>query len=293
MHPESTSAPASWLVLGLSGQVGEALHARLASPGPKVIALSRRARPDAGGVQWQQGELGAMPPGIPDTEAIVSLGPLDEFAKWFAATPRAPARVVALGSTSLHGKRNSPDPAERALAQRLEAAEGQLARAARERGSALTLLRPTLLYGTGRDHSLSRLVRLARRWRRLPLPRHAAGLRQPVHVDDVALAVLRCLQAPAPLPGHFDLPGGETLPFDEMVRRVLAAAAPGSRIVRLPDPVFRAGVRALRLGGRLGPAGEGVLARLEADLAYDPRPVAEALSLQPRGFQPTPAMFPG
>jgi nucleoside-diphosphate-sugar epimerase len=234
-----------------------------------------------------------MPANLPETGAIVSLGPLDAFAQWFEASACAPARVVALGSTSLHGKRDSPDPAERALAQRLAAAEDQLARAARARGSALTVLRPTLLYGTGRDQSLSRLVRLARRWRWLPLPRHAAGLRQPVHVDDVALAVLRCLQAPSPLPGHFDLPGGETLPFDEMVRRVLAVAAPGARIVRLPGPLFRAGVRLLRLGGRLGPAGEGVLARLDADLAYRPEPAAEALSLQPRAFQPTRAMFPG
>jgi nucleoside-diphosphate-sugar epimerase len=292
MHDTPATPPRSWLVLGLSGQVGQALQARLPPDGPTVFALSRRLQPPVETVRWLQGELAAMPNALPGTEAVVSLGPLDAFSRWFEAAQHAPRRVVALGSTSLHGKQGSPDPAERELARRLGEAEHRLAAAAASRGSVLTVLRPTLLYGNGRDQSLSRLVRLARRWRCLPLPRRAAGLRQPVHVDDVAQAVLRCLLGPDPVPGHFDLPGGETLPFDVMVRRALAVAAPGTRILRLPGPMFRAGVRLARIGGRLGPAGEGVLARLDADLAYDPEPVRNALKLQPRGFQPVAEMFP-
>jgi nucleoside-diphosphate-sugar epimerase len=275
--------------------VGQALLARLTPGGPAVFAVSRQPQPQVEPVQWLRGELADMPDAdaLPDTEAVLSLGPLDAFSRWFEATHRSPRRVVALGSTSLHGKQGSPDPAERDLARRLGDAEQRLARAAASRGSILTVLRPTLLYGNGRDQSLSRLVRLARRWRWLPLPRRAAGLRQPIHVDDVAQAVLRCLLEPDPVPGHFDLPGGETLPFDAMVRRALAASAPGARILRLPGPVFRSGVRLARIGGHLGPAGEGVLARLDTDLAYDPEPARNALRLQPRGFHPVAEMFPG
>ncbi|MBP6626775.1 MAG: nucleoside-diphosphate sugar epimerase, partial [Arenimonas sp.] len=116
--------------------------------------------------------------------------------------------------------------------------------------------------------------------------------RQPVHASDVAAAVLAALPPGRACPGIFDLPGGETLPFDQMVGRTLAAAAPGARLVRVPGPLFRAGVRGLRLAGRLGDAGEGVLARLDRDLAYDLAPVKTALGYAPRGFQPTADLFP-
>lgn len=281
-----------WLVTGLSGQVGAALLEVREAADPPLLALSRQSRSEHDGVRWMAGNLDAMPAMTEPVSAIASLGPLDAFARWFAADGPAVERVVALGSTSMHSKTASADAAERELAGALARAEQQLADACAVRGTALTLLRPTLVYGSGRDRNLSRLVALARRWHWLPLPRHAAGRRQPVHVADVAGAVLAALRRDRPVPGAFDLPGGETLAFDEMVRRTLVAAAPRSRLVRLPDPVFRTGIRLLRQSGRLGGAGEGVLARLDQDLCFDGEPARIALSQSPRGFQPTAAMFP-
>lgn len=276
-----------WLVFGLTGMVGEGLRAQWRAGDPALLGVSRRPPADDGAVRWLAGALPG-PVEVPATAAIASLGPLDAFAAWFEASGQAPARVVALGSTSVHGKAGSPDPAERELVLRLREAEARLAAACAVRGSALTLLRPTLVWGRGRDRNLSRLVGLARRWRLLPVPRGARGLRQPIRADEVAAAVLAALRAPAPVPGVFDLPGGETLPWGEMVARCLRAGAPGARLLRLPDPVFRAG---LRLLGRRSP-GAGVLARLDQDLAYDPAPVRAALVWHPGPFSPAPEDFP-
>src|SRR5690606_9307131 len=135
-----------WLVFGLSGQIGDALREAHGSGDPPLLALSRSAHPDAPGLRWLQGELPDAVPALAETPAaVLSLGPLDLFARWFEASPLRPARVVALGSTSVHGKQGSPDPAEQALVARLREAEERLARAADQRGSALTLLRPTLV----------------------------------------------------------------------------------------------------------------------------------------------------
>src|SRR5699024_643527 len=145
-------------------------------------------------------------------DTIVSLGPLDAFAQWHAQVDTGARRVLALGSTGVHDKRDSADPADRDVAQRLAAAEARLFETAAARGTAATVLRPTLIYGGGRDRSLTPLAALARRLRVLPLPRSARGMRQPVHVDDVAAAVVAALAAPAAHGRAFDLPGGETLP---------------------------------------------------------------------------------
>ena len=281
----------AWLVFGLTGQVGDAVRASLHAADPALVAVSRAPRPDEGRITWVRDSLETFSRPAMAVDVIASLGPLDAFARWFETSSLAPARVVALGSTSVHAKMDSPVAAERALARVLREAEHRLAAAAQARGSALTLLRPTLVYGNGRDRSISRLVRLARRWRALPLPLRAGGLRQPVHVDDVAGAVLAALRARLACTGFFDLPGGETLPFDEMARRVLAVGAPGTRLVRLPGPLFRAGVGLLRGLGRLDDAGAGVLARLDQDQAYDARPARSALGHCPRAFQPSTEMF--
>lgn len=284
MHKQESRG---WGIFGLTGLVGEALRAQLRPADPLSWAVTRRAPAMADSLPWRIGTLPELDP-PPPVRAIASLGPLDAFTDWFEATTLAPERVVALGSTSRHGKATSPDPAERALARALADCESRLQAACARRGTTLTLLRPTLVWGRGRDRNLARWVALARRWRWLPLPRTARGLRQPIHADDVAAAVLAALRAPAPVPGAFDLPGGETLPYDEMVSRCLAVAAPGARLVRLPASVFRLG---LALAGRRGP-GPGVVARLDQPLAYDGEPAKTALGLAPRPFRPRAEDFP-
>lgn len=273
------------LVFGLSGQVGDALRVRLLESGQQVLAVSRQVRASEPGVDWIAGSLQAMPT-LPDgLDAVLSLGPLDAFADWFAAAAPHGLRVIALGSTGRVDKRDSSDPLERALADRLQTAERLLFEAARARGAAVTVLRPTLLYGNGRDRSLTPLVALARRWRVVPLPWSAQGRRQPVHVDDVAGAVLACLHAPATAGQAYDLPGAETLAFDAMVRRALAVHAPGSRVLRLPWPVFDL---ALWLAGRVGIAdgSAGALDRLSRDQVADAGPASSAFGWAARGFVP-------
>ncbi len=281
-----------WLAFGLTGPVGTALRSCLHPGGAHVSAVSRQRGRDDPGCEWLAGNLehGWQAPRTA-YDAVLSTGPLDQFARWFAERGPAAGRVVALGSTSVHSKAGSPDPAERELAARLAHAEECLGRACAVRGATLTLLRPTLIYGVGRDRNLSRIVGLARRWRWLPLPRGATGLRQPVHAADVAAAVLAAVGHGGPGGGRYDLPGGETLSYDEMVRRTLEAAAPGSRIVRVPDPVFRSALSLARLGGRVTDAGEGMLARLGCDLVYDGNPLQAALGVVPRPFRPTAEMF--
>lgn len=278
-----------WLVFGLSGQVGMAFREALPAGEAELVAVSRQARADAAGLRWLQAgfdEPFRVPGGF---DAVISFGPLDRFARWFGASGLRPRQVVALGSTSVHSKAASPDPAERDLARRLAEAEARLEAACQASGSALCLLRPTLIYGGG-ERSLSRIVALARRWRYLPLPADANGLRQPVHAGDLAAAALACLRAAEPVRGRYDLPGGETLAYDEMLRRTLAVAVPRARLVRLPGFLFRGGVRALRVLGLRG-AGEGLLARFDHDLVYDVGPAQRDLAYSPRPFRPEAGMF--
>jgi len=273
------------LVFGLTGQAGAALRAPLLAAGWQVEAVSRQAHDDGDEVRWNVAALPDCALVAEPFDAVVSLGPLDAFAEAVATHGLKAPRVVAIGSTGVHSKADSPDPAERDLAARLAQAERRL-RGALAGRTALALLRPTLVYGHGLDRSLTPLVDFARRRGWLVLPRTARGLRQPVHVDDIAAAVLACLAAPAPVDADIDLPGGETLAFDAMVARALERHAPRARIGRVPAWLFRIG---LALAGRRLPpsvSAPGFLGRLNRDQVFDAGPAQRLLGRPMRPFDP-------
>ncbi len=181
-----------------------------------------------------------MPPAC---DAIFSLGPLDAFAQWLAASGMATQpRIVAIGSLSERTKRRSRDPAERALAERLATAEYTLATAAEARGSTATILRASLVWGAGLDRSLTPIAALAQRWHVFPLAPGARGLRQPVHADDLAGACSALAELPA-TGGTYDVGGGERLPFAAMLARVRASLPFATLPLPIPIALARAGHR--------------------------------------------------
>jgi nucleoside-diphosphate-sugar epimerase len=273
------------LVFGLSGQIGDALLPRLLERDAKILAVSRANQEARPGVEWLHCSLQTMPATADDIATVLSLGPLDAFADWFKSADAGITRVIAISSTGRIDKANSPDPAEREIALRLDSAERQLFETATRRHVAATVLRPTLLYGNGRDQSVSNLVRRARGWGLLVLPATATGLRQPVHVADVADAIVRCLDRPTTAGRAFDLPGGETIRFDAMVRRAVERHAPGAWVLRLPSFFFQLGISAAALLGR-GSTNQGLLARLQSDQVADASAARDSFDYRPRAFDP-------
>lgn len=279
------------LVFGASGQIGMPLLALLQRGGWRITALSRDERSDEPGLHWLRGDFAQLPALPARVDAIFSCGPLDHFSHWYARTPMEAARVVAFGSTSAEVKAASADDAERDVAQRLQMAEARVLDAARERDAGATLLRPTLVYGAGRDHTLTRIAALARRWNRLVLPRRANGLRQPVHVDDLASAAFHATTAPAAAGKIYALPGGETLPYREMVARVLATLQPPPPLVEVPGPVFSMLLKAAQSRGIALGLGDAAVERMRNDLVFDAEPARRDLQHAPRPFQPTRGVF--
>ena len=280
------------LVFGASGQVGLPLLDRLRDDGWRVYAVSREARAEQPGLAWLQGDLERVD-GLPQhVRLIVSCGPLDLFARWYARTDTTSPRVIAFGSTSIDVKRGSADAEERDLVARLREGERTLFEAASTRGAAATVLRPTLIYGTGRDRNLNRIAQVARRFGRIALPRDAHGLRQPVHAHDLAEAAFRSIDVAAAAGRSSALPGGETLPYREMVARVLAVLTPPPKLYEVPSPVFNIILAAAHAAGFALDFNEAAVARMRSDLVFDPADAQRDFGYEPRGFHPTAAMFP-
>jgi uncharacterized protein YbjT (DUF2867 family) len=111
----------------------------------------------------------------------------------------------------------------------------------RSSGLKWTILRPTMIYGAAGDRNLSRLLALLARARRarvplvLPVPGGGRRLQQPVHVADVAGAVLAAVERPEAAGRCYDVAGPEPLMFADLLR--VSAAAVGCRVGLLPVPL--------------------------------------------------------
>ncbi|MGH8055030.1 MAG: NAD-dependent epimerase/dehydratase family protein [Stenotrophomonas sp.] len=283
-YVRNQQGPLRALVFGGSGQIGERLLTNLHDAGWQVTAVSRHAQQSRPGLEWISGDLSGTWQGAADFDAVFSCGPLDHFARWFATNVIKAPRVVAFGSTSVDVKRDSIEPAERDVARRLREAEASLFATSRERGVAATVLRPTLVYGAGRDKTLSIIASMARRSGVFVLPLSANGLRQPVHVQDLADAAMQVLAAPATAGQAYALGGGEVLGYSEMVRRVLAALQPRPRLLRVPTALFRLALRAAHATGRLHGMNAEALARMQEPLAFDIEPARRDFGYAPRAF---------
>lgn len=277
-------------VFGASGAVGRCLLTRILDREEEVLACSRA--PDASdlvhgpGIHWRRADLW-QDRGHSGARRIVSAGPLSGLVDWLERieTPVL-TRVVALGSMSIESKQAAEDPGERALAQQLAEAEQRLFALADQRGFAATVLRPTLIWGGGRDRSLTPLFRRARRLRLLPLPREPGGLRQPVHADDVAAACLYALDHSGSAQRAIELGGGECLSVRDMWWRVIAAAG------AMPMPIPLAAYRRLATLPVIGSSAlVNALSRWPQDQTAEPEAAARLLGHAPRDFAPTAADF--
>jgi nucleoside-diphosphate-sugar epimerase len=193
-------------------------------------------------------------------------------------------RVVVLSSTSRFTKDDSPDLEEQAVAHRLAKAEARVRAWAENRGVEWVILRPTLIYGLGRDKNIAEIARFIRRFGFFPVFGKAEGLRQPIHAEDVAAACVAALQAPSAVNRAYNLSGGETLAYRDMVARVFAALACRPRLLPVPLPVFRLAVALMRCLPRYRHWSTAMAERMNRDLVFDHAEAARDLGFKPRAF---------
>jgi len=313
---ERSRVPRSVLVTGATGVVGSYLLPSLCEAGFAVQAISRRPRAEsecgalpygrAGGepgrVRWLSLDLARdfPSPGQPSSavrnRSTVGLG-LEPAALLLHAAPiwllpgllpplseLGLRRLVAFSSTSRFTKRSSSSARERDTARRLAEAEEAVESICRDRRIAWTIFRPTLIYGGGRDRSVSAIARLVRRLGFVPVAGAALGARQPVHADDLARACLAALDNPATFGKAYDLPGGETLNYAEMVARIALGVGRKPRLLHLPPSALRIAIGLARLLPRLAHLSMEMADRMNEDLAFDGGPARRDFGYAPRGF---------
>lgn len=194
-------------------------------------------------------------------------------------------RIIILSSTSRFTKHDSSDHAEQVVAQQLMDSENQVQAWAEAHQIEWIILRPTLIYGHGRDKNITEIARFIRRFGFFPLFGSAHGLRQPIHADDLSSACLTALSTLNLKNRSYNLTGGETLTYRSMVQRVFTALKRSPRLLTVPLWAFKL---ALSILGRLPRYRHWTIAmaqRMNQDLVFDSSDAKRDLNFSPGLFK--------
>lgn len=273
------------LVSGASSLIGRYLLPQLLAAGHTVEAISRTTQSSQPNLRWHPLQLNApavasLP--LSNGTIYIHLAPLwllPDLLPQLAA--QKVARIIAFSSTSVLSKVDSDNASERATVARLAAAEQAL----RDSGmNNWTILRPTLIYGAGLDKNVSMIANLIRRLGVFPIIGEGRGLRQPVHAEDLACAVLGVLASPQTQQCIYAVSGGETLSYRQMVARIFVALGKPCRIITIPSPLFAAALAVARMLPRFRHLHMQMAYRMNQDLCFDHRDAQADFGFAPRKF---------
>jgi uncharacterized protein YbjT (DUF2867 family) len=106
-----------------------------------------------------------------------------------------------------------------------------------------SIVRPTWIFGGGRDILANNIAWILRRMPIFIVPGDGRYLVQPVHVDDLAHICLRAARGGTDV--IVDAAGPDTMPFDELVRAIGHAVGRNTPILHAPPAAMAAVARAL------------------------------------------------
>jgi NADH dehydrogenase len=244
------------LVLGGTGFVGRHVCEHLARQGWSVTVPTRRAV-NASAVQHLPG-LTVLEDDVHDEavlrrllaghDAVVNLvailhGREADFQRTHVELPEKLARACLSAGvprlvhiSALGADASATDTAPSRYLRSKCRGEAALQAAARQ-GLQLTVLRPSVIFGAD-DRFLNLFARLQRIFPVMPLAGANARF-QPVWVEDVAAAVVRCLQDRSSISQTYELCGPVVMTLREIVQLAGRAAGVPRPVLTLPDAVGR------------------------------------------------------
>ena len=278
------------LLTGTNGVVGYPLKAKLSDKGYSYVEVSRKVSKLKTSLEWD------LEQAMPDTvktqlsgcDTLVHCAPIwllpDHLDKLIELGFK---RLIVFSSTSVLSKQESANYEEQQLVSLLATAEKAIQKISLEHAINLTILRPSMIYGHGRDQNIMQIADFIRKFRFMVLVGEAKGDRQPVHADDLVDVCCSILEKPITYGKAYNLAGGEVLPYRRMVERIFIAMQKKPLILSLPLGVFRF---ALRMAARLTSFAytPEMADRMNKDLSYSNQEAIEDFDYQPQLFLQNP-----
>jgi len=273
-------------VIGATGDTGQRVVASLCDLGYPVIATSRAAdrlaRVDrrAEAVVADLNEPVTFAALLARVDRIVNMAHAATIEQLLPLVPDSCERLIVLGST----RRDSTVPDWGGQAVRQGEAAFQAS------GKPGCMLHPTMIYGGDDEQNVQRIIHLVEAWPRWlplvwPIPGGGKALVQPVHVADVAAAVVGAVTADALTERAIVVAGPYPMPMAQLLRDCATACGRRLFIVPLPVTLLIAVAHILAAVTRASPFSVAELQRSCENKDYNIAALRSQLGVEPRAFR--------
>ena len=150
----------------------------------------------------------------------------------------------------------------------------------------VTVLRPTMIYGSSRDRNMWKLVDFLHRHTFFPLFGAGANLMQPVHARDLGNAYYEVLaNRERTFNRDYNLPGKRPISYLDLVRRVSRTLGRRNVIVKVPLPLSILGAKLYNAVSRTPVISVEQVLRMQEDKAFDYVDAARDFGYAPLSFE--------
>jgi len=274
-------------VVGASSQIGQSLMSRLSIAGYQSYSIGRQDRGAGESITTYvfKESTGSFTPPLDFVDSVISLAPLPTIQVVIKMAQSLGAkRIIAFGSMGRFSKVGSTSAIEQDFVAQQESAEMLFSNQCELIGIGWTLFRPTMIYGADADLNVTFIKSMIRKFGFFPMPLGANGLRQPVHVDDLAGACVSALGCELSVNKAYNLGGGEVLELSELVKRIFKAEGKKPFLIPLPKELFLLLINILQKFPNATFVRKEMVERMYQDLIADNLTAESDFNYSPRPF---------
>jgi GT2 family glycosyltransferase/nucleoside-diphosphate-sugar epimerase len=143
-------------------------------------------------------------------------------------------RVIAFSSYAIVDESYVKSAREKKQLEGIKEAEDLTLRISTEHGRNATILRPLMPYGTGFDSDITSIADIIRRFGFAAIFSTGNGHRNPVYAKDAAEAALRIIDNANTYEKIYNIGGGTTLTYREMLSQIFAYMGKPIKLIRIP-----------------------------------------------------------
>jgi nucleoside-diphosphate-sugar epimerase len=184
-------------------------------------------------------------------------------------------RAIFISTTAIFTQLNSSSKSIRVSAEEL----------IRSSNLNYTILRPTMIYGNGRDRNMCRLIKYVRKMPLIPIFGSGEYLQQPVYVKDVASAVSDVLENERTYRKEYNIGGAQALTYNAVIDTVADLLGKKIRKVHIPSQPIIKGLHVIEKTSITLPLKAEQIQRLNEHKAFDYYDAARDFGYEPLTFR--------
>ena len=273
------------LILGASGNIGSLLIEKLCKKDYEIVAFIRE---NSSIVHLKKYEIRIIKGDLEKSETIIpALEGIDivintsyivfakNILKAIEDSKSKIKRVIYIGSTGIYTKLPSKSANDKRTAEEI----------IKKSSIPYTILRPTMIYGTGKDRNIFRLISFLHRYPVFPIFGNGENLLQPVYIEDVVQSIISSLNTSNALNKIYDIGGKNALTYNQLIDTT--ARYINKRIIRIHLPVMLSLQIARIIKRIIGkfPISEEQILRLNEDKTVDISDAVKDFGYTPISFE--------